>query len=122
MRLISEAVRAILRWGFGLEDRESVPPVLKEDPEALALLEQLCSMAERGEIGAAEDLLFAATETRDRRFLQAAILFYSRINDLDDAFLETCGFPREEIAQGLRAITLRYGVGAFTDALEDFDA
>ena len=63
-----------------------------------------------GDIGGAEDLLFAESDPDDRRYLELAVDFYARLNDLTDAQLEAAGFGRDELEEGLRDMAGRFGV------------
>ena len=51
--------------------------------------------------------------------LKIALFFYSYLNDLSDEYLEKHNFSREEIADGLKNITNKYGVNGFADAFLD---
>ena len=46
----------------------------------------------------------------DRRYLELAVDFYARLNDLTDAQLEAAGFGRDELEEGLRDMADRFGV------------
>ena len=46
----------------------------------------------------------------DRRYLELAVDFYARLNDLTDAQLEAAGFGRDELEEGLRDMAGRFGV------------
>ena len=45
-----------------------------------------------------------------RRYLELAVDFYARLNDLTDAQLEAAGFGRDELEEGLRDMAGRFGV------------
>ena len=64
----------------------------------------------RSDICGAEDLLFAESDPDDRRYLELAVDFYARLNDLTDAQLEAAGFGRDELEEGLRDMAGRFGV------------
>ena len=53
---------------------------------------------------------FAESDPDDRRYLELAVDFYARLNDLTDAQLEAAGFGRDELEEGLRDMAGRFGV------------
>jgi hypothetical protein len=61
-------------------------------------------------IGEAEDLLFGQIEADNPKHLELAMDFYHRINRLSDEELEKCGFPRQEILDGLNAVVKKFGL------------
>ena len=63
-----------------------------------------------GDIGGAEDRLYQRAEPEDRRYLELAVDFYSRLNDLSDEQLEQGGFARDEVQDGLRNLAAQFGV------------
>ena len=69
-----------------------------------------CWRGHAGDICGAEDLLFAESDPDDRRYLELAVDFYARLNDLTDAQLEAAGFGRDELEEGLRDMAGRFGV------------
>ena len=72
-------------------------------------------IAER-RIDEAENLLFEKIEEEieenpgGKKYLEIALDFYSRINDLETRVLDGCGFEREEIDEGIRAVADLYGI------------
>ena len=48
---------------------------------------------------------------------EIALLFYAYLNDKSDEFLETHNYSRDEIKDGLKEVTIRYGVDGFADIL-----
>ena len=57
-----------------------------------------------------QELDFAESDPDDRRYLELAVDFYARLNDLTDAQLEAAGFGRDELEEGLRDMAGRFGV------------
>jgi hypothetical protein len=49
-------------------------------------------------------------DKNDKRYLELALDFYKRLNDLDDDALEAGGFTREEINEGLGDVLEAFGV------------
>ena len=81
-----------------------------EDAALDELHRRLLEKVNAGDIGGAEDLLFAESDPGDRRYLELAVDFYARLNDLTDAQLEAAGFGRDELEEGLRDMAGRFGV------------
>lgn len=65
------------------------------------LHEQLNQMINEHKICEAEDLLFERMDKNDIRYLEVAVDFYTKLNQLDTATLEQSNFSRDEIKQGL---------------------
>ena len=63
--------------------------------------ELLLSLSEKGQICAAEDLLFEHLDSSDPTWSLAGIRFYEHLASLSDEELARGGFSREEILQGL---------------------
>lgn len=110
MRLINELVRAVLKLVFHIDTDSPAAEVL-QDAGQQEILEELKRMADRGEIGAAENRIYDLTEEGGRENLQIALLFYSYLNEKDDDFLEAHDFSREEVRDGLKAAVSAYGYG-----------
>jgi enoyl-[acyl-carrier-protein] reductase (NADH) len=70
----------------------------------------LNELIDKGKINEAENLLFEKIDTDDKRYLEFAIDFYSRLNKLDDFTLENSGFTRKEIEEGLRDAANIFGI------------
>ena len=101
MRQIEMTVQFVAKLVFHKNDIEYEIP----DPQQLSgsdrLSLELRELVANGKIGQAEDLLFERMDTGDKRFLELALDFYKRLNDLNDEKLEAGGFTREEINEGL---------------------
>jgi len=76
-------------------------------PGAAAFLSRLDALS----VGDAEDALFDALEAGDDlSAVQAAIVFYMKLNGMKDNALQESGFTREEILDGLNEIKAIFGV------------
>ena len=62
---------------------------------------KLVNLINENKINEAEDLLFDSLDLDNKKYLEVAIDFYSRLTKLDDATLELNDFTKEEIAEGL---------------------
>lgn len=114
MRLIKELVRTILKLIFHIETESPTGELLK-DSEQTAVYEKLLDMVDSGNINDAENQLYDMTCDGDFCNLEIALLFYSYLNDKSDEFLEMHNFKREEIVQGIKDLTARYGLAHLDD-------
>lgn len=115
MRLIRELIRAILKLCFNI-DTEAPGPDLLESEEEQNLLNNLFDKIDKGNINDAENELFELTSNDDGQTLKIALLFYSYLNDKDDAFLEEHHFSREEIQQGVRDLVSLYNITGIAES------
>ena len=102
MRQVDALARSIAYLVFQKESTGYVPAGAAEDAALDELHRRLLEKVNAGDICGAEDLLFAESDPDDRRYLELAVDFYARLNDLTDAQLEAAGFGRDELEEGLR--------------------
>ena len=110
MRQVEALARSIAYLVFQKEDTAYTPTGAAEDAEIDELYRTLLEKVNAGDIGGAEDLLYQRAEPEDRRYLELAVDFYSRLNDLSDELLEQGGFARDEVQDGLRNLAAQFGV------------
>ena len=118
MRLIKDMVRAILKLLFGIDTPQPTAELL-EVKEDRAVLESLMDLVDAGKICEAENRIYELTDSEKKTDLEIALLFYSYLNDKDNAFLEEHDFRREEVKTGLQDILEKYGIMGLTDAFVD---
>lgn len=113
MRLIHEMVRAVLKLVFRI-DTESVTEDhmedLVKDQGDRELTVDLLQEIDRGNINGAENELYQLLEDRTREHLLIGLIFYSHLNEKDDAFLKEHDFSRAEVRSGLEDLMNRYGI------------
>ena len=73
-------------------------------------LEELKALCGRGEINAAENLLFEELDFSDPGTLPIALAFYEHLNRFSDQELEARDYSREEIFEGVKDCAEQYGV------------
>lgn len=112
MKRIKEIVRALIKLLCN-RDIESPAADLLENKEEKELLESLLDMADNGNINEAENCLYESIHN-NRSGIEAALLFYSHLNDKTDEFLEENNFSREEIKAGIEQVTERFGLSEIT--------
>ncbi len=114
MRLIREMVRTILKLAFGIDTPSPATEIIA-DEETRNALDALLDMADKGHINEAENMLWDRLSPEDKESLKLALLFYDRLNEKSDEFLEAHDFSREEVEQGLRSVAARYGYDGMAD-------
>lgn len=112
MRMIRDMVRVTLRL-LGLDTENPYTPQerrLTSVGNNPGLSQRLQELVARGEIGQAEDLLFAELDFSNPEAFRVAADFYESLAALPDARLEACSYSREEVLDGLRDCAARFGI------------
>ncbi len=110
IRQIRSMGQAIARIVLG---KDSVTYELTEETNserADLLYKDILILLESGNINEAENLLFEKMEAGDIKYLNIALDFYNRLNELRDEDLEKGDFTREEIKMGLDDALKIYGI------------
>lgn len=110
MRMISSSIRFLAKIFFKKDTVTYELPYNKTFTQTDYLHKQLLSLIKQGKINEAENLLFEKLDPKNERYMELALDFYKRLNDLDDNFLEKNNFTREEIEQGLKDIAQKCGI------------
>ena len=116
MRIIHEMVRTFLKLVFQI-DEEKQEEVQFEDSKAQGSFENLCAMADRGEINQAENILYEELEEGNIEYLKMAVLFYEHLNKMSNEYLEKCDFSRIEVAEGMKNVMKMYGYDSLAETL-----
>lgn len=117
MRQIYQLVKMVAKFFFDIDS----PTITEELEDRLpenekGMLQTLLEMADAGDIGKAEDMLFQMIEENSKGCLEMSLLFYSYLDEKTDDFLEFNGFPREEVYEGLKEVVKKFGLDAvFSD-------
>ena len=110
-----EAISAML--SYLLTGKKKQAATIEEKQQTISdsnrLYQKLSILVAAGEIGEAENLLFAAMEESDPEVPEAGVQFYRDINALSDAQLAAHDFSREEIFDGLKMLCGHYGLDFF---------
>ena len=113
MRLIGELIRAAAKIAFGktvqwnlYRDQASGIPEGRWEQ-----YEELMRMVDAGEINEAENLLTDRLEPGDPDSLQIALMFYDRLNQESDEFLEEHDFSKQEVLDGVKYVVRHCGYG-----------
>ncbi|MCL1858886.1 MAG: DUF6483 family protein [Oscillospiraceae bacterium] len=116
MRQIEIIARTLAKLIFNKESTEYVIIDYQLFKETDVIHNQLLELIDDGDINKAENLLFEKIEAEleenpgGREYLEVAIDFYARLNELSTRFLDDCGFEREEIDEGLKEVSEIYGI------------
>ena len=113
MRLIGELIRAAAKIAFGktvqwnlYRDQASGIPEGRWEQ-----YEELMRMVDAGEINEAENLRTDRLEPGDPEYLQIALMFYDRLNQESDEFLEEHDFSKQEVLDGVKYVVRHCGYG-----------
>lgn len=94
--------------------RPATVEVMDEEANVTAeylLLHRVRELLAERQINAAENLLFDTLAEDPRpEYLPVAIEFYDALHHMSDALLAASDFSRQEVAEGLAAITRLYGM------------
>lgn len=114
IRQIKEMIRAILKLLFNMDTENPIEDLAQRE-EYRDTLEKILAMVDNGNIDEAENQIYDMTSDNNMANLEIALLFYSYLNDKDDAFLQEHDFCREEIMSGIKALACRYGLMGMTE-------
>lgn len=114
MRTIKEMVRALLKLLYGV-DTDAPAETLLEEEQSRAVWERLKKSIDDGNINEAENALYSFIDAGDKDALKTALLFYSYVNEKEDAYLEENNYTREEIKTGLQDVAAKYGLDGLAD-------
>lgn len=110
MRQIEVLASAIAQLVFGGGGAEHEHREEGRENGGEALNGALWALVANGEIGRAEDLLFARLDWNDQNSLALALEFYQKLNRMTDEDLEAGGFSRQEVWEGLQEAARRFGL------------
>lgn len=116
MRQIEMMGRAIAKLIFNKNTTEYVIIDYQLLKDTDLIHNQLLALIDDGKLNEAENLLFEKIheeieENAGRKdYLEVAVDFYARLNELNDKTLDDYGFEREEIDEGIREAAELYGV------------
>ena len=63
-----------------------------------------------GQLGQAEDLLYANFDRENLNYLRLGLNFYETLNAMEDETLEAANFSRAEVEEGLQELMRRWGI------------
>ena len=108
---IRDAVRLLTKLLFGEAKMPAYRPLQDgSSEESDALFNEIMAKAEQGLINEAENQLLSEMEPEDSTYLELALTFYLRLNDMDTDFLDDHDYSREEILDGVKSLAEDWGV------------
>lgn len=110
MRQVDALARSIAYLVFQKDSTDYVPGGTAEDAALDELHRRLLEKVNAGTSAGRRICSLRRAIPGDRRYLELAVDFYARLNDLTDAQLEAAGFGRDELEEGLRDMAGRFGV------------
>ena len=113
MRMIDDLIRLLTKLLFKKDIIIYELPSQQSYTQTDYLYKQLLHLIDKGKINEAENLLFENIDPNDKRYMELALDFYAKLNNLDDESLEKSDFPREEIEQGVKEIAKVFGLSLF---------
>lgn len=116
MRLIHEAVRAVLKLVFNI-DTDKEEELVFAEKERETKYDGLLKLINEGKINEAENKLYEELDPEDTECYKMALMFYSYLNKKDIDFLEKHDFSKNEIVEGLNHVSDLYGYGSISSAL-----
>ncbi|MBS5934061.1 MAG: hypothetical protein KIC94_14470 [Clostridiales bacterium] len=116
MRLIQEAVRAIVKLLFNVDTDKTEELVFNEN-ERETTYDELLKLINDGKINEAENKLLDELDSEDMECYKMALMFYSYLNEKDIDFLEEHDYSKNEIIDGLKYVSDLYGYGSIAGAL-----
>lgn len=116
MRLIQEAVRAIVKLLFNVDTDKTEELVFNEN-ERETTYDELLKLINDGKINEAENKLLDELDSEDMEYYKMALMFYSYLNEKDIDFLEEHDYSKNEIIDGLKYVSDLYGYGSIAGAL-----
>ena len=116
MRQIEIIGRTLAKLIFNKESTEYVIINNQILTETDMIYNRLNQLIDEGNLNEAENLLFEKIDEEleenpnGRKYLEVAIDFYSRLNEMESRVLESYDFEREEIDEGIREVAEIYGI------------
>lgn len=120
MRIIQEIIRLIAWLVFEKDTRKGEHTEVPA--EVLEQYKTLLAMMDDGEINMAENLLMNSLDLNNSDYFQMAFLFYQKLNEKPEAFLEEHQYTRQEVLDGIVYVIHLYGYGSFLEAFINSEA
>lgn len=109
MRQVQMMIEVIARLLFNSDTVEYEIPDSGRLSESDRLHLNLLRLIADRDICGAEDMLWDCLDFSDKRYFELALDFYNRLNGFSDEELETFDFSREEIDEGIKSVSEKFG-------------
>lgn len=113
MRINREITRMLIRLLFHVEAGSPLTELALDEIQR-ANLAEWSRRIDNGDINGAENELSELLEDGGLENIQTGVLFYSYLNEKEDAFLESHDYSREEIQMGLEELAESCGLEDIT--------
>ncbi|MDE6519066.1 MAG: hypothetical protein K2K91_01200 [Ruminococcus sp.] len=114
MRQIHQIIEVLVKILFNV-DNQYLSVNLIKDAETKESADDMLRNIDIGNIHEAENKLFELVENRTMDNLLAGLIFYSYLNEKDDDYLESTGFSRDEVENGIKHLLSEYGLETMAD-------
>lgn len=114
MRTIHELVRTLLKLLFQADEDRCEDMLEQEDKQRY---QQLMKKINDGDINGAENELLDGLDPGRIEDLRLALLFYERLNQKEDTFLQENDYSRDEVEEGIAAVMRTYGYDSLIGTL-----
>lgn len=111
MRTVKDITKVIAKIVLGKSDTDYELPAVENYTTEDFLYKRLLELLAEGKINAAENLLFEELDGSNKRKLEVALAFYTKLSEYDKAYLQEHDYTKEEINQGLEDVARKYGIG-----------
>lgn len=109
-RMVENTARMLAKLILGRDTVIYELPDEEAYTEADDLFVRLELLLKAGKINEAENLLFEETDVTNSRYYELATVFYLKLNQYDDDYLEGHDYSREEIEDGINRMAGKFGV------------
>jgi hypothetical protein len=117
MRMIKDMAKLIAKMVLGKTSINYELPEENKFTKTDFLYEKLMRLADEGKINEAENLLSEELDYTDINQYELAMSFYLYINEFDNDFLESNDYSREEIKDGIKTVSEKFGLSTLVDQL-----
>ena len=111
MRTVKDITKVIAKIVLGKSDTEYELPAVENCTAEDFLYKRPLDLLAEGKINAAENLLFEELDGSNKRKLEVALAFYTKLSEYDKDYLKEHDYTKEEINQGLEDVARKYGIG-----------
>lgn len=108
MKMIHQLIEVLL--GDIFKGKEKVlEENINKSQEQTEKYDKLKMLVDNYNVNQAENFLYEIIDINNIEDFKLALLFYQYVNDKDNQFLEKSNYTREEIEQGIKDISKKYG-------------
>lgn len=111
MRTVKDITKVIAKIVLGKTDTNYELSEAENYTGEDFLYKRLIELLAKGEINTAENLLFQELDGSNKRKLEVALAFYTKLSECDKTYLEEHNYTKEEINQGIEDVARKYGIG-----------